>query len=308
MKTIGSVRKPILMKMWEHYPKTWKFLIDLGILLKYKTLNNNKIPNRIVLSSTNILYVNSDENRGRALLIKGGVTQKRLSTFWSNAVKEYDPDLIIDVGVNYGECIFSTTYPSHTKVYGIEANSSLFQYIEKSRAAHPNKSQITMIHALASDTDGEQKWFFVDKHWSGTSSASYMPSHHMIEKTPVESITIDSLFKGDTQPQNLLFKVDVEGYEAFVLKGMTKLIEKSNSALGFLEFNSEYIEKSGIKAAAFFAFLKKYFTIYFYIEDGTIVNADLKTYDEVQGMFGSQHFHTDFIVVKGDIMIDSHDL
>ncbi|MCP3741014.1 FkbM family methyltransferase [Rossellomorea sp. BNER] len=308
MKTIGSVRKPILMKMWEHYPKTWKFLIDLGILLKYKTLNNNKIPNRIVLPSTNILYVNSDENRGRALLIKGGVTQKRLSTFWSNAVKEHNPDLIIDVGVNYGECIFSTTYPSHTKVYGIEANSSLFQYIEKSRAAHPNKSQITMIHALASDTDGEQKWFFVDKHWSGTSSASYMPSHHMIEKTPVESITIDSLFKGDTQPQNLLFKVDVEGYEAFVLKGMTKLIEKSNSALGFLEFNSEYIEKSGIKAAAFFAFLKQYFTIYFYIEDGTIVNADLKTYDEVQGMFGSQHFHTDFIVVKGDIMIDSHDL
>ncbi|MBM7584023.1 FkbM family methyltransferase [Bacillus pakistanensis] len=305
MKSLVSVRKPIVMKMWEQYPKTWKLLIDLGIFLKYKTLNINKIPNKIVLPSENILYVNSDENRGRALLIKGGVTQKRLRTFWSNAVKYYNPDVIIDVGVNYGECIFSTTYPSHTKVYGIEANSKLFQYIEKSRAAHPNKSQITMIHALASDSDGDRKWFFIDKHWSGTSSASYKPSHHMIEKTPVETITIDSLFKEDITPKNLLFKIDVEGYEAFVLKGMRQLIEKSHTALGFLEFNSEYIERSGIQADAFFADLKKYFTIYFYKDDVTIVNAAQKSYKEIQAIFGSLHFHTDFIVAKGDKIMDS---
>ena len=129
-------------------PRAWKLLINFGILLKYKTLNINKIPNRIVLPSSNILYVNSEENRGRALLISDGMTQKRLTQFWCNAVEVIRPDLTIDVGVNYGECIFSTIYPTHTKIYGVEANRNLLPYIKKSREAHPNKSQIRIFNVL----------------------------------------------------------------------------------------------------------------------------------------------------------------
>lgn len=299
MITKASVRRPFLMKMWERYPKTWKMLIDLGILLKYKTLNIKKIPNKIVLPSSNALYVNSDENRGRALLIKNGVTQKRLTHFWSNAVKEYLPDLIIDVGVNYGECLFSTTYPGQTKIYGIEANRHLLKYIKKSRDVHPNKSQIAIINAFASDKDDEQKTFFVDKHWSGTSSASYMPSHNMIEEMPVKTITIDSLMKENLTNKTVLFKVDVEGYEAFVLKGMTRIMEESASTIGFIEFNSEYIEKSSVHADDFFTFLQTYFTIYVYKEDDTLIKADHLTYEDLQNMFDTGYIHTDFILCKG---------
>lgn len=54
--------------------------------------------------------------------------KKRLTNFWINAINEYSPDLLIDVGVNYGECIFSTNYPKHTQIYGIEANRDLLKY------------------------------------------------------------------------------------------------------------------------------------------------------------------------------------
>ena len=37
-----SVRKPVFMKMWEEHPKVWKLLIDVGIFIKYKTLNSQK--------------------------------------------------------------------------------------------------------------------------------------------------------------------------------------------------------------------------------------------------------------------------
>jgi FkbM family methyltransferase len=308
MITKAAVRKPFFLKMWERYPKTWKMLIDLGILLKYKTLNINKIPNKIVLPSSNILYVNSDENRGRALLISNGITQKRLTHFWNRAVEVYNPELIIDVGMNYGECIFSTIYSLHTKIYGIEANPDLLKYILQSRESHPNKSQITIINAFASDKDDEQKIFFIDKHWSGTSSACYMPSHNRIEKVPVRSITIDSLFKEDLTNKNVLFKIDVEGYEAFVLKGMTNLIDKSASALGFIEFNSEYIEKSGINVDDFLVFLQTYFTIYIYKIDDTLVKADLITYKDLQKMFGSTYIHTDFILVTDEKIMKSLDI
>lgn len=308
MITKASVRKPLLMKMWEQYPKTWKLLIDLGILLKYKTLNINKIPNKIVLPSSNILFVNSEENRGRALLISNGMTQKRLTRFWRRAVVEYVPDLIIDVGVNYGECIFSTTYPIHTKVYGIEANRHLLKYINQSRDVHPNKSQINIINAIASDKDDEEKLFFIDKHWSGTSSASYIPSHKMIEKESVKSITINSLCKGDMSCETVLFKVDVEGYEAFVLKGMIDLFEMSGSTLGFIEFNSEYIEKLGSSVDGFLGFLHTYFTVYIYKENDTLVKSKNYKYEDLQNLFGSIYIHTDFILASDETMIDSLDL
>ncbi|UOK58686.1 hypothetical protein MGI18_05970 [Bacillus sp. OVS6] len=67
----AAVRKPFLMKMWEHYPKLWKGLIDFGILMKYRTLDISKLPDKIVLPSSTVLFVDAKENRGRALLIRG---------------------------------------------------------------------------------------------------------------------------------------------------------------------------------------------------------------------------------------------
>ncbi|MCM3654745.1 FkbM family methyltransferase [Metabacillus litoralis] len=305
MTTKVSTRKTFLLKMWEDYPRAWKFLINFGILLKYKTLNINKIPNRIVLPSSNILYVNSEENRGRALLISDGMTQKRLTQFWCNAVEVMRPDLTIDVGVNYGECIFSTIYPKHTKIYGVEANRNLLPYIKKSKEAHPNKSQITIFNIFAADKDGEEKSFYVDKHWSGTSSASYVPAHNMVEKVQVKSITIDSIIKENVIDKTILFKVDVEGYEAFVLKGMKGLFEKSASMLGFIEFNSEYIEKTGISINDFMAFLTNYFTIYIYNKNDRIVKASHSKYEDLQNMFGSNYIHTDLILATDEKLIDS---
>lgn len=296
MSTSASVGKTFLLKMWENYPRTWKFLIDLGIFLKYKTLNSSKIPNEIVLPSSHTIFVNSEENRGRAMLISNGMTQKRLTNFWSKAVNEYSPDLVMDVGVNYGECIFSTNYPSHTQIYGIEANRDLLKYIHQSREVHPNKAQIKIFNVFAADKE-EEKTFYVDKHWSGTSSAAYRPAHDMIEQKTVRSVTIDSIVEEDVTNKNILFKVDVEGFEAFVLRGMTELIQQSASALGFIEFNNEYMEKAGVDVNDFLQFLQQHFSVYIYNKN-ELVNGSQLTLSDLQKRFGSNYVHTDMILVK----------
>ena len=296
MNTRAAAGKTFFLRMWENYPRTWKFFIDLGILLKYKTLNTSKIPNEIVLPSSNSIFVNSEENRGRALLISNGMTQKRLTNFWMKAVKDYSPDLVIDVGVNYGECIFSTNYPIHTQIYGIEANRDLFKYIHLSKEVHPNKEQMKIFNVFAADKE-EEKTFYVDKHWSGTSSAAYRPAHDMIEQTTVNSVTIDTIVAEDVKNKNILFKVDVEGYEAFVLKGMTELIQKSASALGFIEFNSEYMEKSGVDLNDFLRFLQEHFSVYIYCKN-ELVNGSQLSLSDLHKLFGSNYVHTDMILVK----------
>ena len=71
------------------HPKVWKLLINVGIFIKYKTLNIKKLPNTVVLPSSQVIYVNAIENRGRALLMSNGVTQKRLYTLWEKSVKVF---------------------------------------------------------------------------------------------------------------------------------------------------------------------------------------------------------------------------
>lgn len=299
-----SVRNPFFLKMWEQHPRTWKFLIDAGILLKYKTLNSKKIPDHIILSSSHVLYVNKDENRGRAILISDGTTQRRLTDFWRKAVKEFKPDLVIDVGVNYGECLFSITYPQHTDIYGIEANTDLIPFINESRKVHPNQKQIKIINAFASQQDDESVLFYKDKHWSGTSSATYMPAHNMIEKVPVKSMTIDSIVHSDAVSPKLLFKIDVEGYEPFVLKGMTNLLARSSSAIGFIEFNSEYVEKLGVDIDHFLISLKSSFHIYIFLDDEVIIKGNDLSYEDLQKTFRSEYIHTDFILINKDSEIE----
>lgn len=306
MEAKAILRKPIFMKMWEKYPKTWKLLIDAGILLKYKTLNINRLPNQIKLPSCHVIYVNPRENRGRALLIKDGVTQARLAVFWSRAIQQYKPSLVVDVGVNYGECLFSVSYPSGTRVYGIEANKHLFQYIMQSREEHPNKEQIHLVHAFASDRGEEEQLFYIDTHWSGTSSASYMPSHQMIEETVVPTITVDSLFEQEEiYTHDLLFKVDVEGFEGFVLKGMEKLLRSCRTAVGLIEFDSHYIQNSGIDIDEFLLFLQRHFTIYIYDASDRIIPAPALTYERLKKLFKSEYIHTDFLLTTDDALKDS---
>ncbi|MEH7236438.1 FkbM family methyltransferase [Bacillus sp. JJ1562] len=293
----GVLNKPIFVKLWENYPLFSKVILDVGIFLKYKTLKLTKIPNKITLPSRNVIYINNAENRGRALLISDGITQSRVTEFWGKAVESYKPSLVLDIGVNYGECIFSTTYERDTTIVGIEANKYLMDYIERSRQQHVNGNQINIIHAFAGEQEKPDQSFFIDTHWSGTSSGVQISEKNSIEKTEVPAITVDSLFNQKmVSNQRLLFKIDVEGYEFMVLKGMRNLLNNSRDILGIVEFDSRYLEKAGIDLDSYLAFLDGYFEIQFYDADNQLKKLSSPSISEFMKEFGGEHVHTDLIV------------
>lgn len=293
----GVMNKPVFIKLWENYPLFSKVILDVGIFLKYKTLKLTKIPSTITLPSRNVIYVNNAENRGRALLISDGITQSRVTEFWGKAVESYKPTLVLDIGVNYGECIFSTKYERDTTIVGIEANKYLIDYIERSRQRHVNGNQINIIHAFAGEKVKEDQAFFIDTHWSGASSGVQISEKNSIEKTEVPAITVDSLF--DTEAlsnQRLLFKIDVEGYEFMVMKGMRKLLSNCHEVLGIVEFDSRYLEKAGVNLDSYMEFLGEYFEIQFYDMDNQLKKLSSNSISELQKGFGAEHVHTDLIV------------
>jgi len=249
----------------------------------------------VISGSNNVLYVNPNDKRSRWIIRDNGVTQPRVTQIWRKIVSTWHPTFVLDVGVNYGEIIFSTQYDPKMHVIGIEANALLLPYIYKALEEHPNHKQINIIHALAGETSGEEHTFYVDRGWSGSSSAVPMLNHSMIEKTTVTSIAIDSLFSDlALSEQRILFKLDVEGYEEFVMKGMSAIRSECEHQIGYIEFNDKWLEKAGTDPMHFLKFLQENYHVFIHYSSSLLLHFKDLQLEKIKRYYRN---HTDLLLV-----------
>ncbi|MBT5020759.1 MAG: FkbM family methyltransferase [Planctomicrobium sp.] len=278
------------------------FYYDSRIYLKYGTTS----PEVISLPFTNrSLSIDPDDPRARKkLIIKSGLRGRtsRNQLFWQTAIQEFRPQTVLDIGFNYGECMLSTTYEPGARLFAFEANQGLEPYIEQSLSKHPNQEQIECHFKLVSDTI-EETDFWVDKEWSGCSSAArpnVEQSPEKYEKKSVASVTIDHVLKSShCDQEKLFFKLDVEGYEYRVLLGMQETIEQTQEILGFVEFDPTLLRRAGENVHEYWDFLRNQFNVYAFEKDG-----DWRSYQhldmlELEFLCGDK-FHTDLLLIKSD--------
>ena len=235
-------------------------LDEADLLKKYGRLFPRKLP---LGSSGLVVFVNPHERRGRYLLRVFGQDQIKSKQIWHCAVEYFRPSLVLDVGLNYGEFLFGERYPAGTRLIGIEANTDLGEYIEASRSAHPEGSQVEIHYCLASDTDSDEGTLYVDPIWSGRSTA--MPAKgERSRPVHIPRRRVDSLL-GDFNSgcERILFKVDVEGSEPSVLRGMSELLDRSKAAVGLVEFDANLFgRQSETDRASYIAYLFDRFEVY----------------------------------------------
>jgi hypothetical protein len=145
-------------------------------------------------------------------------------------------NLIFDIGFNVGE--FTQTcfnkYPN-CSVIAVEANPNLANNVSPHFFTNYNFS---LLNNLVSDKNGEETDFYISPYATGVSTAStvFMENSRFtkgsknveansIQWQPaikIESITVDSMIERYGMPD--LLKIDVEGYELNVLKGLTQKV------------------------------------------------------------------------------------
>lgn len=186
------------------------------------------------------------------------------SEFWKAFNQHLQPAVAVDVGVNFGECLFSERYAERTHVFGFEANPRIAPFLEKSSAEHPDGNRITLTHGLVSDEAAENVPFFVNPRWSGGASAVASLNNEpgtLSFKLPAR--TIDSVIPRDLlRKQCLLFKMDIEGYESRAFGGFWQTLDAVALAVGFIEFDSSYITAAGESPKSYFQRLAQRFDIY----------------------------------------------
>lgn len=208
---------------------------DLDLLRKYRTWR----PERVTLEPDGLaLFVDPSEPRGRALLRSRCRGQRYLKRLWRAILASLDPDVVLDVGANYGEFVFMSRYRPGVRVVAVEANPKLEPWLERSRAAHPASAQIELVCALAAAEEGAAATLYVDEKWSGRSSALPHASLTAPVAVSVATVTVDSLLALHLQPgARLFFKIDVEGFEPSVVAGMRRSLDRAGEAIGIVEYD-----------------------------------------------------------------------
>jgi FkbM family methyltransferase len=219
----------------------------------------------------NSFFVNDKEKKGLGLSLHNGITQPRVVNFWRRIVEKLEPNIILDIGLNYGEILFSANYCRDALIYGVEPNKELKPYIEQSLKNHLNKDQMKIIYKLASDQNLFSQDFFVDKERSGNSSI-YQLEHREQIKKKIGSIKIDDLFKlKSIENQIVIFKIDVEGNEWKVLEGMKDILKRCHTFAGCIEFNIDFLKKVNVNVEEFINYLNENFNIFIPGEENNLI-------------------------------------
>lgn len=209
--------------------------------------------------------------------------------FWAKKVTEIKPDLVLDIGVNYGECILSSEYDFNCKVYGIEANPELIPYLERTIKIQ-NRKNVHIVNALAGNSERKTQDFYINTYSSGESKAFKTLDNH--KRVVIPTIKVDDLLKNDSEKKVLLFKIDVEGFEYEVIKGMKNILSQVKKATGYIEFDKRLLELNKVNAEDFLRYLAETFWISIFDMNNEIVR-EMKRIREI---LLEKNFHTDIIL------------
>jgi FkbM family methyltransferase len=160
------------------------------------------------------LYVEPADPRAEMLAAMGGRMARDVIELWIRLVQELSPDLVIDVGANYGEVVLATHYPAHARIVVVEANPAVAAFLSRSIAA--SGLAVEVVVAAASARSGE-----IDLYVSDGSSGLSSVDRRVGSALRVPAVRLDDILVASRG--NVVAKIDVEGHEQSVMAGMQRI-------------------------------------------------------------------------------------
>ena len=171
----------------------------------------------------------------------------------------FAPDLVIDVGANYGFIsMICAKYFPEARIVAIEPDLRLCKYI-KQNAKLNNYNRITVIRAICDQVPGKEKTFALNPLNSQDNRVK-APSKNWKTK-PIETVSIDHIFN-IRKPSNFAFiKTDTQGYECEVLFGAEEFLQNNSNWLMKMEFFPCLLVQQGTSPGFFLEYLISHYDV-----------------------------------------------
>ena len=290
------------MNIYKKIERSIKTLFWIPFILKrHGTLR----PSHIIVTSTGgtIFFSPTDKRAIKKLVYE--TARNRIPdpvVFWRDFIDHLQPDFALDIGVNYGECLFGIRYPENCHVIGCEANPAVMPFIERSKATHPSAESIEIISGIVSDVMDKTQDFFVNPSWSGSASVVTPDAkvNHGRDIYQLPTVRLDSLILPEKGKDKIIvFKMDIEGSEHRAMLGFEETLKHAQLVVGFMEFDSGLIRRAGSNAAEFLTKLLEDFVIYRLTEKASKVIVPVESIESLpQPRKLGASIHTDLILVS----------
>jgi FkbM family methyltransferase len=194
-------------------------------------------------------FPNTIESLGLELYLTG-IYDKRAVDFLSCQIKS--GDVYFDIGANIGSLGLPVVkQKSGVKYYGFEASPWVFNYLEKNFSDNKITNYQLYNYAVHAN-DRQPMQFYQSAHFGKSSLAPTYTQDYIL----VNSISLDS-FCADKQILHINWiKIDVQGFELFVFKGMEQLLQNKQVYNILFEFEYWAEADAGLEKGAAQDYLK----------------------------------------------------
>ena len=152
-------------------------------------------------------------------------------------------EILLDVGANIGyfTLLMAKLSGPSGKVFSFEPEDKNFKILEKNVKIN-NYQNVVLEKKGVSDRNGINKFFLSSKN---TGMHSLQKIRDDVKEVKIDVIKLDDYFSAlDLAEKISLIKIDVEGAEFQVLKGMKTILKNKNLKL-LIEFIPEHLKKHG---------------------------------------------------------------
>jgi len=190
-----------------------------------ETVWNITHPDRVKCGITgHSMFLDTVDTRSVALWRTRGNVNGCSLRLWQHILNLRPWTVIIDVGANHGEMLLNVRVPPDAVVFAFEPNPRLAGLLRRSFTA--NGLPFKVVEAAAGAAAGEVT-LNVSSNWSGKSSILAMDENAGSTPVRVAQVSLAEFLAEQgfpPAPGSLAMKIDVEGYEPDVLRGLLKTI------------------------------------------------------------------------------------
>ena len=227
----------------------YKQLQYLHFRITLKNRKQNEIINMTLSNKCNyFLEINPGKDFHQMHLFMAGIYEKNIS---ENILKDLETAAVfVDVGayIGYYSLMATTAFPE-AQVYAIEPQKEAFEMLRKNTIL--NNKTINLFNCALGPFN-EDKTLNINKFPEQSSLLS--SDSQITENYKVQVKRLDDLLA--LKDKNVVIKIDTEGYEFEVVKGMAEIISNNNCVIYF-EYNPEiYQQQFGpVYCSSFFEFM-----------------------------------------------------